>query len=97
MIGDPAHLRVLPLTGGIELELAHDVPGIEAGEAWRIAAVSLAAEPVAGDAGAPGPGVAAAQGDEFTVCLKLFRSLRTGATRHQQGEQCVSEEARNTG
>lgn len=79
--GDPLHLRMAPLAGCVEFELAQDVALVETGEARNNRPVSSAVEAVTGDAGSLRTGVSPAHRDEFAGLLESFGHDGTVATR----------------
>jgi hypothetical protein len=92
-LGDPAHLRMTPLTPGEKLHLPREVPLIEAGEARDEIAVPLAAQAMAGDAGSLRAGSAAAQRNQLAsrpeTVFARFRSGTGGKRRHEREERGI--------
>lgn len=83
--GDPAHLRMMPATVGIGLELPLKVAGVEPSEPRGARAVSSAIQPVTGKASVACARFGAAQGNETAVGRKAFE--RCGLRVHAAGRQ----------
>nr|WP_191984707.1 hypothetical protein [Pelagerythrobacter rhizovicinus] len=68
--GDRLHRGVSALPNVVELELAHEVTRIEAGQARHKLAVAFSVKAVAGDARIGRTGIAARQRDQFAALLE---------------------------
>ncbi|BBC71658.1 hypothetical protein AEB_P0790 [Altererythrobacter sp. B11] len=86
--GNPAHLRMAPLTCGEIFELTCDISRVESGEPGREVTIALPLQTMAGDTGSNRARITARKRDELTGSLEHARRNRlgfvAGGKRHQR-------------